>query len=140
MKTIAVLMAAALVSAAEAASFQCSSATAAPNVLTMQCNGLCSNAWSPCLLHSNASGCQSDDDSECIEGDGGCAIECLNPFSGSDNSSWNLLIADSSEVAEVTANESFRFARVSPSAVHAVNDLAFPSSVKKVYVPHSVDG
>lgn len=103
--------------------------------LTMDCLGACADPFQPCLFYWDAGECEAQRDessSECVAAeDGGCAVECFWPFSGADNSSWNLMVTNKFEykidLRDWHARDpNFRIAKKNVSQLAAVADIVFP--------------
>ncbi|DAZ94203.1 TPA: hypothetical protein N0F65_000430 [Lagenidium giganteum] len=136
-------------SLAMAGAFKCPADPPVPTaVLSTQCLGACQTPLAPCLYHSASSDCPAGgaaNMSECVNGDGGCAVECFYPFSGDQNQSWNFMFTTPKEyILDVQAmkerNASFRVAKKSVDAVHTVDALEFPASVSIMYVACKMSG
>lgn len=131
-----------------------------PSTLSMNCLGACPNVDSPCLFYANTTACSgfqqqhgTDDATRsiCILGTSNnsaikCAIECLSPFSGPTNESWNLQLVTAGEgfgedvVERALADPFFRVAtRPVEWLKHIAAGLTFAPTTTQVYVYYRVD-
>lgn len=142
--------------ATSASAFTCpTKSPAPPRTLSMNCLGACPNAYSPCLYYANTTACSgfqqqhgTDDAtrSVCIQGTGNssssikCAIECLSPFSGRMNDSWNLQLTTAGEgfiedvIERSTEDLFFRVATRPVEWLKQIVGLTFAPTTTQVYV------